>query len=95
MILSKRFFVFSGIVLIILGIVICAGLIMEQYLHCVDMWHSEKSRIYDSVWEYFCNVSEAAVVSSVLLGSIPATIGILLCKNAERLAWWLLLWKKH
>ena len=65
-----------GILLIVLGIVLCAGLITFQYLHCVDMWQSDKTMLYDSATEYFFAVSTGAIIVSVLLGCVPVITGI-------------------
>lgn len=79
MISSKR----GGILLIVLGIALCAGLITFQYLHCVDMWQSDKTMLFDSAMDYFFEVSTGTILVSVLLGSIPVITGIslLLKKN--------------
>ena len=76
---SKR----GGILLIVLGIAICVCLIVCQYWHCVDMWYSDKTMLFDSVMDYFFEVSTGAILVSVLLGSIPVITGIslLLKKN--------------
>ena len=81
MIFSKRFLKVSGIILIILGVVICAGLIVYQYLHCVAMWNSDKSMLYDSAMDYFIEVSTGAMLISLVLGCIPAFLGTLLLKK--------------
>ena len=73
----------SGILLIVLGIVLCACLITFQYLHCVDMWRSDKTMLFDSATDYFFEVSTGAIIVSVLLGCVPVITGIslLLKKN--------------
>ena len=72
MISSKR----GGILLIVLGIAICVCLIAFQYLHCLAMWQSDKTMLFDSAMDYFFEVSIGAILVSVLLGSIPVITGI-------------------
>ena len=72
MISSKR----GGILLIVLGIAICVCLIAFQYLHCLAMWQSDKTMLFDSATDYFFEVSIGAILVSVLLGSIPVITGI-------------------
>ena len=72
MISSKR----GGILLLILGVTLCVGLIAFQYLHCVDMWQSDKTMLFDSATDYFFEVSTGAIIASVLLGCIPVITGI-------------------
>ncbi len=60
----------SGIVCIILGIVLCTGLIAFQYNHCADMWSStHKGKEYASALVYFFSVSKGAVCIAVILGA--------------------------
>jgi len=70
-----------GILLIVLGILICLGLITYQYLHCVNMWHSDKSMVFSSAAHYFFEVSSGAIMVSVLSGGIPVIAGIELLRK--------------
>ncbi len=66
----------AGIISVILGVVICVGLITYQYIHCVDMWNNTyKNREYASVLEYFFEVSNGAIFISVAAGAIPVITG--------------------
>ena len=65
-----------GIISIILGVVLCVGLITYQYIHCVDMWNNTyKNREYTSALEYFLEVSNGAIFISVAAGVILVITG--------------------
>ena len=59
----------AGITCVILGVVLCVGLITYQYIHCVDMWNNTyKNQEYASALEYFFEVSNGAIFISVAVG---------------------------
>ena len=66
----------AGIICIILGVVLCVGLITYQYIHCVDMWNNTyKNQEYASVLEYFFEVSNGAIFVSAAAGVILVITG--------------------
>ena len=83
MISSRAFRRFAGVLLIVVGIVLCCSLIAYQYHHCTQMYHVEayKTQMYDSVLDYFLEVSTGAIIISALCGGVLAIPGILLCKK--------------
>ena len=72
-----------GILFIAAGIAFCFGLLLYQYLHCVDMLstYTSKAQEYASVMDYFFAVSEGAIIISVFGGAVLVTSGVILCKN--------------
>ena len=79
----------AGTLLIVIGIVLCCGLTTYQYLHCAEMYHLEayKTQMYDSVLDYFLEVSMGAIIISVLCGGVLVTSGILLRKKQMTSPW--------
>ena len=74
----------AGIICIILGVVLCVGLITFQYNHCVDMWNNTyKNREYASALEYFFEVSSGAIFISIAAGAIPVIYGGWLLRQSE------------
>ena len=72
----------AGIVCIISGIALCAGLIAFQYGHCVDMWsNTHKGQEYASALVYFFSVSKGAVFIAVILGTVLLIEGGALLKQ--------------
>lgn len=66
----------AGITCVILGVVLCVGLITYQYIHCVDMWNNTyKNQEYASALEYFFEVSNGAIFISVVAGVILVITG--------------------
>ena len=74
----------AGIVCILLGIALCAGLIASQYNHCVDMWkNTHKGQEYASALVYFFAVSKGAVWIAIILGATLLIEGGSLLKRAS------------
>ncbi len=74
----------AGIICIILGVILCVGLIAFQYNHCVDMWNnSYKKQEYTSAMEYFLEVSNGAIFISVEAGVILVITGGWLLRQSE------------
>ena len=74
----------AGIICIVLGISLCAGLIAFQYAHCVDMWsNTHKGQEYASALVYFFAVSKGAVCIAVMIGSVLLIEGGFLLKQAH------------
>ena len=74
----------AGVICIILGIVLCVGLITFQYNHCVEMWNNTyKNQEYASAMEYFLEVSNGAIFISIAVGVIPVITGGWLLRQSE------------
>lgn len=74
----------AGIVCIVLGIALCAGLIAFQYHHCLDMWNNtHKGQEYASALVYFFAVSKGAVCIAVIIGSVLLVEGGSLLKQTS------------
>lgn len=83
MILPKTTQRIVGIVLIVFGCFLCIGMVVFQYLHCVQMWNNEfKMYTFSSVTEYFFAVSKGAILFAVVCGIIPAVTGGWLIKRS-------------
>jgi len=74
----------TGIICIVLGVILCVGLIAFQYNHCVNMWsNTHKGQEYASALEYFFAVSKGAICIAVIGGAIFMFEGIGLLRRAE------------
>jgi len=79
MILSRTFRRFVGVFLIVIGIVLCCGIIAYQYHHCSTMYYTEvyKTQMYDSLLDYFLEVSTGPIFLSIFCVGVFMTSGIL------------------
>ena len=78
----------AGIISVILGVVLCAGLITYQYAHCIDMWkNTHKQQEFVSALEYFLEVSGGAIFISVVAGAVLVITGggLLVPMNRQKL----------
>ena len=74
----------AGIICIVLGIALSAGLIAFQYNHCVDMWsNTHKGQEYASALDYFWEVSNGAIFISIVILVISAVAGASLLRQSE------------
>jgi len=69
-----------GLCIILLGIVLAIGLIISQYVHCVDMWANEgKNAEFLTALDYFLEVSTGTILISGLIAIASSLLGICIC----------------
>lgn len=74
-----------GICILLLGVVLAIGLLVSQYLHCVDMWVKEgKNAELLTATDYFVEVSGGAILISGLLMALFALLGVVILPHSGR-----------
>ncbi len=74
-----------AILFVLFGILWCASLLIAQFIHCYDFVNTEiKGKEY-TAFEYFLEVSGAAIAFSITTGIIFVSIGIFLYIHSRKI----------
>ena len=70
-----------GILLLLAGIAVCATGITTHIVYLYERYQGfAENGYFDSFLHYYCAVGKGNLVASILIGAVPASVGILLLR---------------
>ena len=70
-----------GILLLLAGIAVCATGITTHIVYLYERYQGfAENGYFDSFLHYYCAVGKGNLVASILIGALPACVGILLLR---------------